>query len=107
MNISFPDSTTPSTQADNTQAVRTSKSTSGQFQGNTAGIQDTSSTEVSLSDISVQALAAQLANVPSVRQQQVQALQKAVENGTYNPSSQQIAAAIHEDLFGAPSNTGS
>lgn len=107
MNISFPNSTSPSTKADNAQNTQPTKAKSGQVQGNTGGFDETSSAEVSLSDTSVQALAAQLANVPSVRQERVQFLQKAVENGTYNPGSQQIAAAIHEDLFGAPSNAGS
>jgi flagellar biosynthesis anti-sigma factor FlgM len=105
MNVTFPNSTSPSTQAGSTQPIQPAKTNPGQVQGNSNP--ETSSAEVSLSDTGVQALAAQLATVPSVRQGLVQSLQKAVENGTYNPSSQQIAEAIHEDLFGAPSNTGS
>ncbi|MGH9451476.1 MAG: flagellar biosynthesis anti-sigma factor FlgM [Terriglobia bacterium] len=103
MNISFPNSTPASGKVDAQPAAQAANKNQGtavaQFEG-------ASSSELSLSGTSVQALKAQLAAVPSVRQDRVQALQKAVENGTYKASSQQIAEAIHSDLFGAPSNTG-
>jgi flagellar biosynthesis anti-sigma factor FlgM len=107
MNISFPDSTSSATPLENQKPARTAKSSSTGKGENAAVLQEASSTEVSLSGTGVQALRAQLATVPSVRQERVQSLQRAVENGTYNPSSQQIADAIHADLFGASSNSRS
>lgn len=107
MNISFPDSTSSATQLDNQKPVRTANSSSAGKGENTAAVEETPGSDLSLSSTGVQALSAQLAGVPSVRQERVQALQKAVATGTYNPSSQQIADAIHADLFGASSNGGS
>jgi flagellar biosynthesis anti-sigma factor FlgM len=107
MNISFPDSTSSATQVENQKPARTAKPSSTGKGGNAAVLQGTPSAEVSLSNTGVQALRARLETVPSVRQERVQSLQRAVENGTYNPSSQQIADAIHADLFGGSSNNGS
>ena len=102
MNILFPDAASPSTkvgQQKSAQGAGASQATE-----NTGVLQ--SAPEVSLSQTGVQALKAQLANVPDIRQERVQALQKEVANGSYKPSNQEIASAIHSDLFGAPSNTG-
>jgi flagellar biosynthesis anti-sigma factor FlgM len=107
MNVSFPDSASSTTQLQNQQPARTANSSSTGKGESTAVLQETPGSEVSLSSTGVQALSAQLASVPNIRQERVQVLQKAVENGTYNPSSQQIADAIHADLFGASSNGGS
>lgn len=103
MNISFPSSTPASGKVD---AQPTSQTANRNQAAGIAQVEGASSSELSLSGTSVQALKAQLAAVPGIRQDRVQALQKAVENGTYKASSQQIAEAIHSDLFGAPSNTG-
>jgi flagellar biosynthesis anti-sigma factor FlgM len=107
MIISFPDSTSSATSLENQQPARTTTSSSTGKGEDAANLQESSSTEISLSSTGVQALRAQLTTVPSVRQERVQALQNAVGNGTYNPSSQQIADAIHADLFGGSSNSGS
>jgi flagellar biosynthesis anti-sigma factor FlgM len=107
MNISFPDSTSSTTQLENQQPARTASSSSTGKGEDAATLQGSSSTEVSLSSTGVQALSAQLSTVPSIRQEKVQSLQTAVGNGTYNPSSQQIADAIHADLFGGSPNSGS
>lgn len=102
MNISFPNSTPPSAKVDGQQTAPIKN----QGAGGAQAVESASSSEFSQSGMSVQGLKAQLATLPSIRQDRVQALQKAVENGTYKASSQQIAEAIHSDLFGAPSNTG-
>lgn len=107
MNIGFPDAASSSSKVENQQPARGANTGSTQAPENASVLQGTPSSEVSLSQTGVQALKAQLANVPDIRQERVQALQKAVENGSYNPSNQEIASAIHADLFGAPSNTGS
>lgn len=43
-------------------------------------------------------LSTALANVPSVRQNRVDALRQAVQNGTYNPSNQDIAQSVLRDF---------
>ncbi|MGH9377674.1 MAG: flagellar biosynthesis anti-sigma factor FlgM [Terriglobia bacterium] len=105
MNIRFPDAASSNSKVENQNPARGANTGSTQAPGNAGVSQGTS--EVSLSQTGVQALKAQLANVPDIRQERVQTLQKAVENGSYKPSNQEIASAIHADLFGAPSNTGS
>lgn len=104
MNVNFPNSTSSRPQFDNTQTVRTTDASTTQGAGD-AKVQQ-GNNEVSFNDSGVQALKAQLANanLPSVRQERVQALRLAVESGSYQVSNEQIAHAIHTDLFG-PSNS--
>lgn len=49
----------------------------------------------------VEDLKAGLTGLPTVRQDRVEALQKAVQNGTFNVSNQQLADAILGDFFGS------
>jgi len=49
----------------------------------------------------VQQLKSQLAQTPEVRAGRVAALQQQVQQGTYQPSSEQIASAMLSELFGA------
>jgi flagellar biosynthesis anti-sigma factor FlgM len=51
----------------------------------------------------VQRLKTQLARVPDVRASRVGPLQQQVQQGTYQPSSEQIASAMMSELFGAGS----
>lgn len=104
MNINFPNSTSSRPQLENAQTVRNTGATTTQGAVN-ANVQQ-GNNEVSFNDSGVQALKTQLAsaNLPSVRQERVQALRLAVQDGSYNVSNQQIAQAIHSDLFG-PSNS--
>jgi flagellar biosynthesis anti-sigma factor FlgM len=48
----------------------------------------------------VQTLTAQVLQLPEVRQQRVQALRQAVENGSYNPSPDDVAGALVVQLAG-------
>lgn len=106
MNINFPNSTAPGSRSD-AQAVRRSRNDrSAQGVGSSASQSVSSNSEVSLSDTNVAALKAQLANLPSVRQNRVAALQQAIHNGSYQINSRQLADAIQSDLFG-PGNAGS
>lgn len=106
MNINFPNSTSPGSQVDTQRVQKPRGDQSTQYAKN-RGIQPgASNSEVSLSDTTVQALKAQLGNLPSVRQNRVQALQQAVSSGTYQVNSRQLADAIQADLFGT-ANTGS
>jgi negative regulator of flagellin synthesis FlgM len=50
----------------------------------------------------VQALTANLANVPEVRSQRVAALQQRVQSGNYQPDSGKVADAIIADQTGRP-----
>ena len=57
-------------------------------------------TDLSANLQKVQELKAQLGNMPDVRLEKVQALQKAVSNGTYQVDSGKIADAMIADLAG-------
>lgn len=106
MTIHFPNSTSPGSQVD-TQLVRTSRNDgSPQGVGNTGSQPLNGNSEVSLSDTNVSALRTQLANLPSIRQERVLALQQAVHSGNYPVDGRQLADAIQADLFG-PNNSGS
>ncbi|MEJ2010512.1 MAG: flagellar biosynthesis anti-sigma factor FlgM [Acidobacteriota bacterium] len=106
MNINFPNSTSPGSRADSQGVRRSGNGRPAQVAGNTAGQPAKGNSEVSLSDRNVTALAAQLANLPSVRQDRVEALQQAIHNGSYQVNSRQLADAIQADVFG-PSDAGS
>lgn len=103
MNVSFPNSISSGSQVGDSQPVRPSSNKSAQSTGSSGAQQGV---EISLSETGVETLKAQLANLPDVRQERVQALQQAVNNGTYQVSNKQIANAIHADLFGASSDSG-
>ena len=47
----------------------------------------------------VQALAAQAVQLPEVRQERVVALRQAVQNGSYRPSSEQVAQAVYVHMI--------
>ena len=47
----------------------------------------------------VQALAAQAAQLPEVREQRVQALRQAVQGGQYRPSPEKTAGAVFEHMI--------
>ncbi len=106
MNINFPQSTSPGSQVD-TPSVRIARGVKSKQEAGSAGNQPVADhSEVALSETTVTALKAQLASLPSIRQERVQALQQAIHNGTYEVSGKQLANAIHADLFG-PANSGS
>lgn len=50
----------------------------------------------------IQALAAQAAQMPEVRQVRVQALRQAVESGSYHPGAYKVAAALFSDMMIEP-----
>lgn len=106
MNISFPNFTPSSGKVESQKSAQARSQSPTQAAGDSGDLKGAAGAELSLSGTSVQALKAHLATLPDLRMEMVQSLQIAVENGTYKPSSQQIAEAIHSDLFGAPSNTG-
>jgi len=60
----------------------------------------TDQTQLSASQSRVQDLKAELTSLPDVRRDRVAALQKAIGNGSFQPSDQQIAEAILGDFFG-------
>ena len=53
----------------------------------------------------VASLQAELQNVPEVRHDRVQALQKAIREGSYQPTDEQIANAILSDPLGPTTST--
>ena len=56
--------------------------------------------QLSLDNNTIQQLKANLSQVPEVRQDRVDALSRAVSNGTYQVSDQQLSDAIGSDLLG-------
>lgn len=101
MNISFPNSAASSSKVDSEQRV--------QNQNAPRSPENTGITpsDVSLTGPTVQTLRTQLTSVPDIRQERVTALRQAVNSGQYNPTGQQIADAIHSDLFGGPASGAS
>jgi flagellar biosynthesis anti-sigma factor FlgM len=55
--------------------------------------------QLSVDSERVDQLKANLATVPEVRQERVEALRQALNNGSYHVTDQQIADAIHSDLL--------
>lgn len=53
----------------------------------------------------IASLKAELQNTPEVRHDRVQALQKAVQQGSYQPTDRQIASAMLTDLLGPSPGT--
>jgi flagellar biosynthesis anti-sigma factor FlgM len=66
------------------------ESTSGSSPGSLAGDQ----AQLSSAGAQVTALAAQLLQLPEVRQERVQALRQAIEAGSYAPNPQAVAGAL-------------
>ena len=56
---------------------------------------------LSLDQARVGALAAQVNNLPEVRQEKVDALSRAVRDGSYNPSAEKTAAAMIAEMMGS------
>jgi flagellar biosynthesis anti-sigma factor FlgM len=52
--------------------------------------------------VQVQALASEVLQFPEVRQEKVNALRQVVADGSYKPSSDQIAGAIFDHLLATP-----
>ena len=68
------------------------------------GTPDTDDASLS-SGSNVSALAAQVKQMPDVRQERVDALKQAVESGQYQVSDKQIAEALHAQILGTGSST--
>ena len=61
---------------------------------------DQDKTQFSIDGGTVQQLKSALSQLPEVRQERVNALRQAVNNGSYQVSNQQLADAIGSDLLG-------
>jgi negative regulator of flagellin synthesis FlgM len=70
---------------------------------NSASIAGEDTVELSGTMGQVQQLNAQLAQMPDVRSERVAALQQQVQQGTYNPSNEQIANAMLSEQSGSGS----
>jgi flagellar biosynthesis anti-sigma factor FlgM len=58
--------------------------------------------QLSGAHIQVEALAAQAAQLPEIREQRVQELRHAVESGHYRPSADQVAGAVFAHMIVEP-----
>ncbi len=57
--------------------------------------------QLSSGQATVRQLVSQLGQVPDVRQGQVNTLRSAIASGKYNPSNEQVAGSLADQLFGA------
>jgi negative regulator of flagellin synthesis FlgM len=64
----------------------------------TAGVDSDDQFQPSQTLDQVQRLQAQLSQIPDVRSDRVAALSQKIQNGTYNPSNDQLAGAIISDM---------
>ncbi len=53
---------------------------------------------ISTAHVQAQALAAQAAQLPEIREERVQALRQAVQSGTYRPAAEHVARAVVEQM---------
>jgi len=60
--------------------------------------------QLSAAQTVLSSLVSQLANVPDVRQQKVDALRAQIQSGQYQASNEQVANAIVDELVGPDSN---
>jgi len=67
--------------------------------GQTAPAEDRA--ELSLDQVRVRALAAQVNELPEIRQQKVAALSRAIREGNYNVTPEQTAEALVANMLGA------
>ncbi len=83
---------------------RTSNSKSANREGSSAASSPLGEDQAQLSGIHahVQALAAQLSQLPEIRQEKVNALRQAVLGGTYQPAPQQVADAVFAHMVATP-----
>jgi len=96
------DNTLPGSQQPDGPGSSISTSKPGQA-GQTVLGSDTAS--LSSAGEKVASLKAEIQNTPEVRRDRVQALQKAVQEGSYQPTDQQIANAILSDALGPSPST--
>ena len=87
----------PETQSATFRRTNTSPGTESNEVSENAGLDGASLSTGS----SVSALAAQLQQMPDVRQDRVAALKQAIESGQYQVSDEQIADALQAQVFGS------
>jgi flagellar biosynthesis anti-sigma factor FlgM len=76
--------------------------TEAQGGGSLGGVLGEDQAELSGTHVQVQALTAQALQFPEIRQQKVNALRQVVEDGSYQPSSGQIADAMFTHMLQQP-----
>jgi flagellar biosynthesis anti-sigma factor FlgM len=67
--------------------------------GAASGVAGQDQAELSGAHAQVQALAAQAAQLPEVRQERVQSLRQAIQSGVYHSTPEQIAGAVFEHMI--------
>ena len=95
------DPNVPTSNSGPSEHVSDSKSTGSARSG--AGVEQRG--QLAGDSASISALATQLGNFPSVRQERVQAVRNAVQSGTYKVDSSQVAQSMLGDLFGTGSGS--
>lgn len=71
------------------------------------GSEEGAELRISLGQNNIQSLKAQLDKLPDVRQNKMQALQRAVQNGSYEVDNYQLADAIWAEFFGPGKSSSS
>lgn len=91
---------------DNLQPQKVGSARSGSTQNSSTAVQSNQDqAQLSVDNETIQQLKANLAQVPEVRQERVEALRQVVGNGNYQVSDQQLADAIHSNLLAGDSST--
>lgn len=98
MRINLTPGSQPAAEPNRTNA-RDSVATS---RGSTTSVLGEDQAQLSGAHIQVEALAAQVAQLPEIREQRVQALRQAVESGHYRPSTEKVAGAVFAHMIAEP-----
>jgi flagellar biosynthesis anti-sigma factor FlgM len=88
----------PSPESDRSSASSTAAHASSAA-GNQAEGVDVDQAQFSGAHVQVQALAAQVLQLPEVRQERVHALRLAIQNGDYQPSPEEVAGAVFDSMM--------
>lgn len=100
MRIDFnfePQPSTESTRAQDSQRMQASAA--GTAAGTAAGSAAEDQAQISGMHLQIQALAAQAAQLPEVREERVQSLRQAIQSGQYRASADQIASAVFDHMM--------
>lgn len=85
--------------ASGSSSASASSGAGGVANGVSSGVTNEDQAELSGAHVQVQALAAQAAQLPEVRQERVQSLRQAIQSGGYHSTPEQIAGAVFEHML--------
>lgn len=99
------DSNVPTPNSGTAERVADAQSTGAARSPHRTGATADEGTAMAGASASISALATQLGNFPSVRQERVQALRQAVRSGNHHVDATQVAQSMLGDLYGTGSHS--